>query len=338
MGVPPRTRQLLLTLGGVLFGVGYGLFARYAFDHPSEGASQKAIVAAFVAMSICFLFLVPLGIGVGTALFGPRSSRWRWAYWGLMPIVNCALLLGVVMALAWEGLICLVMAAPIYFAMAVAGGVVTGTIIAMSERRHAPPPTTALASALLLPFLLAPAEARLPVEDQLRDVHTAIAIRADAATVWREIVRVPEIREHEQRPGLFHRIGIPQPLEATLDAERIGGIRLARFKGGIVFHETVTEWEPEKGFAFAIRVDPASIGTSLDEHVTVGARHFDVVHGRFRIEPAGDGVVLHLTSRHRLSTRFNAYAGLWTDAVMADIQDTVCEVIRRRAESAKRAF
>jgi hypothetical protein len=31
-------------------------------------------------------------------------------------------------------------------------------------------------------------------------------------------------------------------------------------------------------------------------------------------------VLLHLSSKHRLSTRFNAYGGLWTDFIMSDLQ------------------
>ena len=31
-------------------------------------------------------------------------------------------------------------------------------------------------------------------------------------------------------------------------------------------------------------------------------------------------VLLHLSSKHRLSTRFNAYGGLWTDFIMSDLK------------------
>lgn len=283
MRVSLGARRLVVVLAGVVLGAGYGLFARYAFDHPGGDAGARALGAALVAMSVCYLFLVPLAMGVFTALFAPRTSRWRWAYFALMPVVNCAILFAVVVALAFEGLICLVMAAPLYFGMALLGGVVTGGIIAIREHRKAPVPTATLASALVLPFALAPLEARLPVRDDLRAVRTAVAIDAGPGTVWREIVRVPEIRDHEQRPGFFHAIGIPRPLEATLSGDGVGGVRLARFEGGIVFHDTVSEWEPERGFAFTIRVDPSSTGTSFDEHVTVGSAHFDVVHASKRV-------------------------------------------------------
>lgn len=43
--------------------------------------------------------------------------------------------------------------------------------------------------------------------------------------------------------------------------------------------------------------------------------------------------MLHLESRQRLSTDFNAYAGLWTDAVMRTLQNSILQVIKARSES-----
>ena len=199
-------------------------------------------------------------------------------------------------------------------------------------------PLGTVASALVIPFLLAPLEGRVPPPDDIREVATAVDIDADSATVWRQIVRVPTITPAEAPSTFFRWIGIPRPLEATLSADGVGGLRVARFEGGIAFHETVTAWTPEQGFAFDVRVVPDSIGPDvLDRHVRVGGEYFDVLEGRFRIEPAARGVVLHLTSRHRLTTRLNGYASLWTTAVMRDIQDTVCNVVKHRSEAAAHA-
>jgi hypothetical protein len=42
---------------------------------------------------------------------------------------------------------------------------------------------------------------------------------------------------------------------------------------------------------------------------------------------------LRLVSRHRLSTDFNWYARLWSDAVMRDVQKSILQVVRKRCES-----
>ena len=45
------------------------------------------------------------------------------------------------------------------------------------------------------------------------------------------------------------------------------------------------------------------------------------LEGTYVIEPLGNGQVrLLLSSKHRLTTRFNFYGGLWTDGVMSDLQ------------------
>ena len=58
--------------------------------------------------------------------------------------------------------------------------------------------------------------------------------------------------------------------------------------------------------------------------------------GEYRIEPLapeGSGRVrLRLESRHRLSTRFNPYAGLWTDFILGDTQRYILEALKERCE------
>jgi hypothetical protein len=279
-------------------------------------------------VSVTFLFLVPLGLGILAAALYPPNLRYPWLYWLLAPWVSASLLLGVVLALAWEGAMCIVMAAPVVMVMATLGGVIVGLVVTLAGRRATRP----LLPCLVLPLALGPAEHYVPTPSETRTVMTAIDIDADPGTVWRNVVRVPLIQPGEQEPSFFQRIGIPRPLEATLSDDGIGGHREARFEGGIVFHERVTEWQPERRLGFSIAVDPDSISPGvLDEHVRVGGPYFDVLYGRFVLEPRGATTRLYLSSEHRVSTHFNFYTGLWTEAVMRDIQSRICHVIARRA-------
>ena len=73
--------------------------------------------------------------------------------------------------------------------------------------------------------------------------------------------------------------------------------------------------------------------TPASADVAVGGPFFNVGYGEFRIEPSREGgVLLHLSSRHRLTTHFNFYAGLWTDAIMLDLQRGICRIVQRRSE------
>ena len=123
-------------------------------------------------------------------------------------------------------------------------------------------------------------------------------------------------------------------MAATLSHEGIGGVRQASFTGGLVFTETVNEWEPDRDLRFSIHANTYSIPRStLDEHGTIGGAFFDVLDGEYRLEQRPDGILLHLSSRERLSTHFNPYAGQWTDAVMKAIQKQILAVIRSRCKA-----
>jgi hypothetical protein len=55
--------------------------------------------------------------------------------------------------------------------------------------------------------------------------------------------------------------------------------------------------------------------------------------GRYLIEPLESGVLLHLSSTQRLSSKLNPYAAFWVNAVMSDLQQTILKVIKKRTES-----
>ena len=113
-------------------------------------------------------------------------------------------------------------------------------------------------------------------------------------------------------------------------------MRNASFTGNLLFIETVDVWDPERRRAFAIRAQADRIPeTTLDEHVRVGGPYFDVLRGEYRLEQLANGTLrLHLSSQHRVSTDFNWYARLWTDAIMADLQKRILIVIKQRCETA----
>jgi len=115
-------------------------------------------------------------------------------------------------------------------------------------------------------------------------------------------------------------------------------LRHARFEGGVLFLETVTDWDTERRLGFTIAAQTDSIPpTTLDRHVAIGGQYFDVLSGRYEIQRAAQGgVVLDLSSELRLSTHFNLYATPWADAIMRSIQANILEVIRERAEAGSR--
>jgi hypothetical protein len=164
-------------------------------------------------------------------------------------------------------------------------------------------------------------------------ITDSIDIEASPAAVWREIASVPAIPSEQVPFQWIYFLDFPRPIAAVIDREGVGARRHATFERNVSFFEIVTEWEPEKSLAFTIDADPEFIPrTAFDQHIIVGGRFYDVLDGRYVIEPTAKGCKLVLSSTHRLSTPFNFYASLWSTWVMNQIQSSILTVLKQRAE------
>ena len=319
-----RWFNLRMLIEGMLLGVAYGLFFRLAtsFSWIQGGSS--------IVMTIAFLFLGPMDMGYLTVSRVARAGQVHAWQWIVAPWATVVLTVFGAIILYFEGSICVVFALPFALVGASIGGIIGG-LVSRSSYKLSFGSTACFA---ILPLLLAPAEAHFSAPTQTRTVQSAILIHATAATVWRNIERVPAISPSELHVTWAQRIGFPRPVEATLSYEGVGGVRHATFERGLLFIETITAWEPKHRLSFGIKADTAHIPpATLDEHVTIGGRYFDVLDGEYLLEPMPNGeILLHLTSHQRLSTDFNGYAGLWSDAVMQNLQTSILEVIQHRCE------
>ncbi|MFC6645020.1 SRPBCC domain-containing protein [Granulicella cerasi] len=285
-----------------------------------------------ILMSLSFLFLGPFIAGFITVSKSNKEAAWPFRFWILAPWIPIGLNILLAISFAWEGTICVIFILPPALFSSSLGGIAAGVFHERSQKRIK---NRTLYCAAALPLLLAVVETYVHQPLQTRTVDTSIIIHAPVATVWKNIERVPAISPSELRRSWANTIGFPRPVEATLSHEGVGGVRNASFERGLNFTETITEWVPNERIVFTIQADTSAIpSTTLDEHVTVGGRFFDVLTGEYDLHPLPNGeVMLHLSSRERLSTDFNAYAALWSDAVMHDMQSNILHVIRNRCES-----
>lgn len=304
---------------GVVYGVLLRLIAGGSFGsfHPSG------------VMTATFLMLGPFAVGFlavyPTARVGAtRISEALWLSWAAVTIM-CA----VTAVALLEGFICIVMLLPLALVISMLGG-----FLALLIARRVRSSKGTLACIALLPFVGMALESQVQAPTQIRTVESTITIHAAPTTVWQQIQSVPAIAPSELNPTWTHSIGFPRPIAATLSYPGVGGVRKATFEHGLTFFETVTTWQPDQRLAFSIKADTAHIpSTTLDEHVTIGGPYFDVLDGEYPIEPLPQGdVLLHLTSHQRLSTDLNGYTGMWTEAVMQDLQNSILQVIQHRCE------
>ena len=325
---PPRwdaMRRSRLNAIAMGWGVLYGVFFRVLVGFHIQSLSGS--ITGVITLS--FLVLGPLVMGFLSIYPVERHMRISQARWLFQPWVPVWITCLIFAAIAWEGAICIAMLLPIGMLLASVGGVFGGLAARAFKLRN----RTVVCFAAL-PLLLAPAETLLRRPTAIRTVENTVVIRADAATVWQNIQSVPAIAPAELQPTWTHALGFPRPIAAELSRSGVGGVRKASFEHGLVFYETVTRWQPSRELSFDIKADTTHIPpATLDEHVTIGGPYFDVLDGRYSIEPQTNGsVLLRLTSHQRLTTDVNAYASMWTDAIMSDLQNSILQVIKNRCQ------
>lgn len=314
---------------GVVIGAAYGLLLRVAMGSPQPNDTLGAL---FGVMTLAFLFLVPFILGMLTVNGATRVAEPRQlpsiGTAIVLPWMSAILCLAAMIVMKLEGAICTIVALPVFICLSTVGGVVEYARLKSRMQRTA----SANVTLVLLPLLLAPVEHRVPTTDQLRVVTTSIVIHATPEEIWPHIADVPRITAAERPRRLSAIIGIPDPVEAVLHQKRVGGVREAKFAKGIRFDEIITDYRPPQSLAFDIRANTKEIPpTTLDDHVLVGGQYFDVLHGGFELQRVGPhDTLLVLRSTHRLSTHFNAYAGLWSDWIMRDVQSSLLKVIAHR--------
>ena len=309
---------------GVVGGVSYGLIVQVA-------ARMDRLKETRSVMALGFVFLLPMTLGFLTAHFGAYRRKRTFAFYILAPQLTAITSLICAITIGWEGLICLILATPVYMFMGGVGGLIAFIIHEVLKVREGKLPVFFTTFALVLPPGSAFVESLQQRPVDMHKVHTEIVINVPREKVWSKIIRVEPITE--PTTGVFYRMGFPKPIEASLSKEGVGGVRHARFEKDLVFIETVDEWKEQERLSFAIAVDPNGTPlTTLDEHVTVGGDYFDVMRGTYWIEPREHDMLLHLESEFRLSTNFNRYAGFWGDFLMRDIQMSILRVIKARCE------
>lgn len=328
---PKKIKQLrnqtniFIPVSGVVAGLLYGLFLRWlAFN----GNARQV----FDVMSFTFIIITPVILGFFTVLVAEWKEKMSWKNKAILPWSTALLCLGATLILAWEGVICILMFLPIFFVLSSIGGLLAGAITYLRPAKSSK--VLFGFTALLLPFLVSFVEQDYPTVNHYTTVNNQIVINASPESVWNEIKSVRTFQEEEHGFSMSHLIGFPRPVSAELEGTGVGAVRKAIFEGNLIFTETITEWNKDKLLAFSIKANSDEIPpTTLDEHVKIGGKYFDVLKGVYAIEKISDSqVILHLQSQFRTATHFEAYTGLWARFIMSDLQSYILQRIKDRAE------
>lgn len=185
-------------------------------------------------------------------------------------------------AVALEGAICLLMAAPLGFVMARLGGML-GRAVAVHRLSSA---RQTLSSVAVLPIVLVGELLFAPMAPF--ETHNTIVIDAPPARVWEAIVKMERI---DGPPPVGADLGIAYPLGATIMGEGVGATRFGAFSTGIAV-ERVTEWETGRKLTFTVLQDLPSmreLSPYADLHAPHSIGYFATKETSFELIPSESG-------------------------------------------------
>jgi uncharacterized membrane protein YhaH (DUF805 family) len=252
-------------------------------------AGVTLTVAAVALSTLAFgsygygLFLIsPFVVGFATAGIANRrhdigARETGRLVSGTMTVAGVALI-----AVAMEGAICLIMAAPIAVPMAWLGGTL-GRAVALNWRN---PARQTLASVAILPAVMAGEFLLAPLVTFETD--NTISIAAPPARVWEALVKMERI---DGPLPLGASMGIAYPLGAKLVGEGVGTTRLGAFSTGTAIEE-VTEWDVGRKLTFTVLQDVPSmqeLSPYADLHAPHSAGYFSTRETSFELLASRNG-------------------------------------------------
>ncbi len=284
-----------------------------------------------------FAFMVLFPFAIGGLATG--AGLQIYSHYGciLAPAVLFAIIFPLVHYGLAEGLVCILMALPLWLAAGLGGGLATW-IIHRRQRRLPEESGTArlkVAGLLALPFALLYAEETSPPAWQTRTVTRSVEIAAGAQEVWPLLVAIPAIGLGEGIATFTHdTAGIPRPSEARLVARKGRLVREGRWGADIRFEERITALERGHRIAWDFAFPDDSVQRYTDHHISPDGPLLKIAQGGYTLTPLTDGRVrVTLSTTYRMRSRLGWYLEWWGEQMLGDVHDNVLAIIRQRAET-----
>lgn len=315
-----RASTLIKTVLPFIAGVVTGLVLRLVFRGEPN--------AAFDAMTGSFVYLAPLIVGAVTVYVAERIERRTWGYYlSAGFIANLVFALGTMVALI-EGLICVIVIAPLFGVIGMFGGLLMGALCRLLFEPQRP-----LYCLVALPLALGALEPP-PSAERIGTVERSVLISAAPERVWQAIQNADAIEPHEVDSAWMYRIGVPLPVAGITRREGGEIVRTITMGKSVHFDQVVTEWQEHRLMRVKYRYQPDSFPPyALDQHVVLGGHYFDMTGTAYVLEPQGMDTRLTIQMQYRVRTRFNWYADLVARILFNDFEKVILEFYRRRSET-----
>lgn len=271
---------------------------------------------------------IPFFLGMGSVLI--YSHHEKRSFKQSMGVAASSIFLfgALLLVFALEGILCVIMAAPIGVAIGLLGGVIGYYL----QGKGSPTSGKVFSATWLLIPLIILGESLDGREASLVSVQTELEIAADKQAIWDQLVAFSTIEEPEE--WLF-KTGISYPIHAEIKGTGTEAIRYCNFTTGS-FVEPIEVWDEPNLLKFSVdEVPPPLVEWSpYDElHLPHLENYFVSEQGQFLLTALPNGnTLLQGTTWYSHNIWPESYWRFWSDFILHKIHFRVLKHIKKEAE------
>ena len=298
-------------------GMCYGLFMRGLFQF----APTKQFLGDVMATS--FALGVPFAVGAITVFLRPLKDRsWGKAVSGALLSVTL-FVLGTGFLL-WEGLICMVMALPLFLLIGVLGALAATAVSRKHDNKRINVSVIALLPLISSMFEAQQHHAFIPASQIRHEIVREAVLDQPSEVIWAKLLNTPDIPERQYAGSIANVIGMPPPKSGVLRHAHGAYLRRSFWGKNIYFDEPIIAMETNRHLSWGYRFYPDSFPPgAMDEHVVIGGKYFDLIDTDFTLTPLSDTrTKVQIRIGFRVSTDFNFYAVPAANLVLGNFAET----------------
>ena len=214
-----------------------------------------------------------------------------------------------------EGVICLIIVSPLIFAFNI-----TGTFMGKRMFKRKNQPLNVSVITILFAIFVVDSISEHHYQNMVGD---ELLIHARPEQVWKHVVAFEKI-EQKNDYWLFQ-IGMPSPMQTTVEGYYKGAGRKCIFSNGYVFDEKIVTYDENKNLTFDIVQQP------LDPEIM---GHIDIIRGQFLLKDNGNGTTTLVgNSWYKLHVFPIWYYDIWAESITRNVHFRVMEHIKVLSET-----
>lgn len=288
-----------------IFGILVVWASKFIINHYNNSGQNVLIFSDFVIVP-ALMGIISMWFWKDLELTG-KTISWYSCINGFISILLSFLFLG-------EGSICLIIVSPLLLSFIVGGAFLGRTMFKRNDQTL----NMSIVSLLILVFITD----SLSRHEYVNMVSDQIVVNAPPDKIWNNVVAFKKIKQPNNY-WLF-RVGMPSPIESTVEGHYKGAGRKCIFSNGYTFDEKIAVYEPNQNLTFDIvnqPRDPEIMG------------HIDIQRGQFILKDNGNGTTtLTGNSWYKLYVFPVWYYDLWAESITRNVHLRVMQHIKELSE------